>query len=336
MNLKMGVDVGFSRTKAAASNGKEIDFISQTALFRKVKYDPNVAQIPYHQRMVIDLESEKYFVGESAGKQALANATVEKRRTVDREGKLLLLGAMGNLIDHSPEKVNLVVGLPVANMDLKTDYLQMAGGRHKFTFLTPDGSHYKEVVIDVEEPRVMPQPFGSLFDVALNTYGALTNAEAVSGEVGVIDIGYGTTDFLRCVDLDPRDALSDSATGIGGYLIARELSDLIYSKYGERIPIEDMDPIVRSGRMTLNGESLSVQELVTDAKKVSAEAVLSRAVSLWPDLRRLKLIVITGGAAFLIGEYLSARLGKMAAIAKNPVFSNRDGYLKYAYRVWGR
>ena len=332
----MGVDVGFSRTKAVASNGKEVDFISQTALFRKVKYDPNIAGIPYHQRMVINLESEKFFVGESAGKQALANATVEKRRTVDREGKLLLLGAMGNLIDHSPERVNLVVGLPVSNMDLKSDYMQMAGGRQKFTFLTPDGSHYKDVVIDVEETRVMPQPFGSLFDLILNNYGALANATVASGEVGVIDIGYGTTDFLRCIDLDPRDALSTSENGIGGHLIAKELSDLIYAKYGERIPIEDMDPIVRTGRMHLNGESLSVKDLLTDAKKVSAEAILSRAVSLWPDLRRLKLIVITGGAAFLIGEYLAARLGKVAVVAKNPVFSNRDGYLKYAWRVWGR
>lgn len=336
MNLKMGVDVGFSRTKAVASNGKEVDFISQTALFRKVKYDPNIAGIPYHQRMVINLESEKFFVGESAGKQALANATVEKRRTVDKEGKLLLLGAMGNLIECSPEKVKLVVGLPVSNMDLKNDYIQMAGGRHKFTFLTPDGGHYQDVTIDVEEVKVMPQPFGSLFDLILNNYGALTNAEAASGEVGVIDIGYGTTDFLRCVDLDFRDALSDSITGIGGYLIAKELSDLIYAKHGERIPLEDMDPIVRCGKMTFNGESLSVKEQLTEAKKISAESILSRAVSLWPDLRRLKLIVITGGAALLIGEYLAARLGKMAVVAKNPVFSNRDGYLKYAWRVWGR
>lgn len=336
MNLKMGVDVGFSRTKAAASNGQEVDFISQTAAFTKVKYDSNVNQIRYHQRMVIDLESEKYFVGESAGKQGLANATVKRERTVQLEGKLLLLGAMGNLIDRSPERVKLVVGLPVSNMDLKNEYIAMASGRHNFTFLTPDGAHYLDLNITVEELKIMPQPFGSVFNLILDTRGNLVNADQASGDIGVIDIGYGTTDFLRCVDLEFRNALSTSETGIGGHKIASTLSDLIYTKYREKIPVEDMDRYVRGQELLINGEGTILGDLRKEARKVSAEAILSRAESLWPDLRRLKLIVITGGAALLIGDYLAARLGKMAVVANDPVFANRDGYLKYAFKVWGQ
>ncbi len=335
MKLHLGIDVGFSRTKGTGSDGKQTDFISQIAPFEPVKFVSNVKDIPYSQRMVVSYNSEKFFVGESAGKQSLPSATIQRTRTVNREGELLLLGAMGNLIDNSPEHINLVVGLPVSNLDLKDKYIEMASGKHTFTLLELDGSYRKEITVSVDNIACLPQPFGSLFDSVLDNRGQFIASAVAAGNVGILDIGYGTTDFLRSLNLEFKNKLSCSVEGIGGFMIAQTLSNLIYDKYQERIQIEDIDPYVKGADLMLNGEVIKLTELRKQSFKMSAEAILSRLVSLWPDLNRLDLIIITGGASLLIGDYLAGRLGKMALVVTDPVFSNAKGYLKYSLMKWG-
>ncbi len=334
-NLKLGIDVGFGATKAVGSNGKQKVFPSQIATFKPVKFISGIENQDYIDSMAIYNKSERYFVGKSAGLQATANATVERKRTVNREGEILLLSAIGNLIDHSPDNIDLVVGLPISNYDLKDSYIQMASGKHDFTLLKPDGAIYKDISVTVDRVKVLPQPFGSLFNAVLDKNGEFIASSIAKGRAGIIDIGYKTTDLLRSENMQYIEKNSTSIDEVGGFKIACTLSDLIYDKHQIRIPIEDMDQYVRGANLTVEGDIISITELRREAFKISAEAILSRVLSLWSDLKLLDLVIISGGTSLLIGDYLKGRLGKMALTVPEPVLSNALGYLKYAYMAWG-
>lgn len=335
MNQVLGIDVGYGAVKGISSRENKVYFPSQIASFKPVKFVTGMSNTPYVDRMAI-LHQDKYFVGASAGKQALANATIERSRTVTQEGKILLLSAIGNLIEHSPESINLVVGLPISNFDLRESYIGMAAGKHQFTMLNIDGSINKDMTVTVENIKCLPQPFGSLFDAVLDNKGEFIASSVAKGRVGIIDIGYRTTDYLRSENLEYLSKYSTSFDEMGGYKIASTLSDLIYDEHQVRIPVEDIDRYVRGADLLINGELVRIGDLRKKAFKISAEAILARALSIWPDIKLLELIVITGGTAHLIGEYLKERLGKTAIITQEPEFANCYGYRKFGLRAWGK
>ena len=52
-----------------------------------------------------------------------------------------------------------------------------------------------ETSVKVEKVKVIPQPFGSYFDLLLNDEGKLKDPEKIRERVGIIDIGFQTTDL---------------------------------------------------------------------------------------------------------------------------------------------
>src|SRR5215813_363938 len=56
-----------------------------------------------------------------------------------------------------------------------------------------------EAPVKVDRVKVIPQPFGSYFDLVLNEDGKLKEPEKIRQRVGIIDIGFQTTDLALAI-----------------------------------------------------------------------------------------------------------------------------------------
>lgn len=333
--INMAVDVGFGRVKGAASNNRRVNFPSVVGEFRPVRFTSGMEGNDPIEHLAIEYNKKRWFVGESALKQSTPQATVDMERTVSEEGITLLLGAMANLVEQTPQRLNLVVGLPVMHYGkLKQKYYDAVYDTHFVDILKPSGALLARAILIVEGVKVLPQPLGTLFHVLLNERGELTDTRLATGKIGIIDIGYNTLDLARADSLEFIDPRSTSFSGIGMFSAFQALSNELYKNLGVEIPPERLEPLIRDGEVKIAGRRVEIGEYKKAAFWAASDQILSRVKSVWPDRWELDRILITGGGAVLLGEYLAAEFKQQAQIVSSPVFANVSGYLKFAARAW--
>ena len=336
MMLKTAVDVGFGRVKALNENMRKANFPAVVADFQPLNFASGMES---GQSLAIEYQGRSWWIGEAAIRQSTAvRMTTDRTRTTNEEGMALLAAGMAQVGENPQELVNLVIGLPVRFFaGMKEEYSKLTRDVHKINILSPGGAQVKERrVIIVEGLKVLPQPFGTLFDCILDDSGSLRDRVLAGGRVGVVDVGWNTLDLCRADALEYNNPQSDSFSGQGLFSAFQGFSREIYRELEVELPPERLEPIVKDRKITLAGKKHDVSGLIDRAFSAAAEGILSRIRSLWPDRDRLLFdaILITGGGGALIGEYLIPYLGAPARIVEGAIMANCRGYLKFARRVW--
>lgn len=330
------VDVGFGRTKAVSSFGNFYDFPSLIGKFKPVIFSAGMENSPITSRLAVSINRKDWYVGEAAIKQSTPQNTIDPLRTVSEEGIVLLISALAILAKESPGLVQLVTGLPVAHYQrLKDRYIAALGGCTYFTnLLAPSGKIESSIMIVIEESKVIPQPMGTYFDVILDDEGQLKDTRLAAGKVGIIDIGYNTLDLARVDELEFVSTRSTSFSGMGIFASFQALSTEIYRNLSLEVPPEKLEPLVKSKEIMVAGKSVSIEELKKSAFQRTAAEIVSRVKSTWPDRWELERILITGGGAVLLSEYLLPEFEGQASLANAAQFANVNGYLKFGKRIW--
>lgn len=333
--MKMGIDVGFGGVKGLAGSGKKVEFPSVIGDFHPVRFLSGL-EGDIASRLVVEYNCKRKFVGEAALKQSIPQATVDNDRTVTEEGIILLTTAMALMSpDKTPEAINLVVGLPVMHYEsLKTKYLNAVKTLHTIDLLSLSGETVCRKYLSVTEAKILPQLFGTLFDQLLNEKGEIINPQLAAGKIGIIDIGYNTLDLLCAYNLEYINPRSTSFSGLGMFTVFQALATEIYRNLGVEIPPERIEPLIKNREIKISGQNINIDQYKRSAFKEAAAQIISRVKSLWPNRWELDRIIITGGGAILLGEYLLTELGQQAYAANNPVLANANGYLKFASWCW--
>lgn len=334
--MKMAVDVGFGRVKGLGGNGKEVNFPAAVAGFQPLTFASGMES---GQSLAIEYQGRSYWVGDAALRQSTsARMTTDRARTVNEEGATLLAAGMALVAEQEHQLVDLVIGLPVRFFaGMKGEYSKLARDVHKVSILSPDGAQIKaRRVIIVENVKVLPQPFGCLFDCILDDSGNLKDKALAGGRVGVIDIGYNTLDLARADALEFNNPGSDSFSGQGLFSAFQELSREIYRELEIEIPPEKLEPVVKERKITIAGKDRDVSALIDRAFSATAEGIISRVKTIWPDRERWQFtqVLITGGGGALLGDYIIPYLGVQARIVENPVMANCRGFLKFGRRAF--
>lgn len=334
--LNMAVDVGFGRVKALGDNGRTANFPAVVAGFKPLTFASGMES---GQSLAIEYQGRSWWIGEAALRQSSSvRMTTDRSRTTNEEGMALLAAGMALIAGNPQELANLVIGLPVRFFTgMKEEYSKLARDVHKINILSPGGAQVKERrVVIVEGIKVLPQPFGTLFDCILDDTGSLRDKALAGGRVGVIDIGFNTLDLARADALEYNNPQSDSFSGQGLFSAFQELSREIYRALEIELPPEKLEPVVKSREIVLAGKRHDISELTDRAFSAAAEGILSRIRSLWPDRDRLMFdaILITGGGGALLGRYLIPYLGAPARIVEDAVMANCRGFLKFGRRCW--
>ena len=328
-----GVDVGFGFTKAAVPGSETKTFRSVVGDFSPITF--NVANNSSEQlaHLAIEYKGAKYFVGDEAVKQSRGRQTIDKSRTVTGEGVLLLVTALSLLTDKPAEDFKLVLGLPVLHFDsLKAEYTEAVIGQHTTALMHPNGDIVKRTELKVTDARVIPQPAGALFDWILDKDGQVTSALAAK-RVGIVDIGYNTTDLVVFDNLDYITKRAMSYSNMGVSTVHQQLVLELFRKYEVEVSSEQVDFILERGSISVGGREFPIKEQEESVCASVAESVLSKIKNTWPDAWQLDAIIFTGGGAAILQDWLVPAFPQ-AKLPEDPMNANVRGFLKYASRVW--
>jgi plasmid segregation protein ParM len=279
-------------------------------------------------------EEGDHFVGELALLQSRVQWTLlDRSRVEDHSARLLFLAALCELAREDTEAVSdlrVVTGLPVKWYDDREKVVRQFQGKHIVRLAQERNSVQHLSVTDV---LVVPQPFGSLFDVILNDDGKIVAEVLARSRIGVIDIGTYTTDYVLVDSLRYIEHGSGSiSTGMSKayQLIGRSLLDT----FGLDLGLHEVDRIVRKGAVTVFGEDRCVDWLSAPVFNAIGEEVLAYAGTLWGEGRDLQTILVTGGGALVLFDLIQHRY-RHAQILNDAALANVKGFEKYGLRRWG-
>ena len=331
-----GIDIGFGFTKA--TDGKE------SIIFKSIMGEAIDFQIPVNliandkdSRLHVTLDGQSYFVGDFAEQQSnVRQFTLDQEKFVSNFVKLFALTALGRL-NNENVPVYVVSGLPVAfYKDYHLRLSKTLSGSHEITFQTDDMS--SEVRrINISKIRIIPQPLGSLINLITNDKGIVVNRDLAKQKIGIVDIGFRTTDF--CIFDQLRYVARGSTTLDTGMskifsIIAKKLQE---ECGGLNIELYRMYKAIQKGSIKIRGKEYNISKFRDLAFTAAARTIASEMDRLWADDWDMDAIIITGGGAMELTKYLQPLItGNVIPIEPKADLrlNNVEGYFKYGQFLW--
>jgi plasmid segregation protein ParM len=315
-----GIDVGYGYTKIVAdSGGQQPDqLIMPSVAGSGIDVSPDIDGLLQINRQAVEIDGNTVLVGDSALKHSarIFNAR-EKNWLSSVAYKALLKTALSHLIT---ENVNLIVvsGLPVKFF--KTDKSKLV---NLIKRMTGELAIYAKV-------RVIPQPLGTLFNLLFDDSGMVQDGRLTTSRVGVIDIGFHTTDIITIDNLELVEKQTASfENGVAGTLEA--LANQIEKDYDFRPDLHKVEEAIRTGCIRAFGQEQIISDIAKSKLVELATDIEARAKTVWKSAGDLDFVVITGGGAALLRDYL--HLYAHAVIMEGAQFANAIGYYKFAQRL---
>ena len=324
----IGIDVGFGFTKAVSKSSNFI-FPSLIGEAREIRFKSGYSEQDKVSNLDLQVDGDKYFIGEKAQRQSrhIIN-TLDKDRNVSNESDSLFFTALGLLSDSRAAAFDLVTGLPVDEYTEFKDKLKTKlTGVHDFTL---NGENKK---IMVKNCKVIPQPFGTLFNQLLTERGEIENKKLAALKIGVADIGFRTSDFAAADSMEFIDRSSGSVN-VGLSTAHREIARVINDRFGiNKKPLE-LEEEIRAGTIKVKGIEYDITDTINQAFELTAREIVSEMNNIWPEKWSFDEIIITGGGGVALYDYISKQVDN-CSLLDNGQLANANGYLKLVQRTWG-
>jgi plasmid segregation protein ParM len=322
--MMLGLDIGFGFTKSVARFGADI-FPSVVGDWTTHDYHIGCG-FDRKDQEAIEYEGREYLVGERALKLTHRLFVGLSREWFDSVPfKLLALTAIRRRVAESGMTVTLVTGLPVDDLAVHAATVkQQLEGTHTLTVL-PAGTPWE---VTIAEVHVLPQPLGTVFSQVLDDSGVLTRPRIADASVGVLDVGFRTSDYfsLRGLEIVPDKCLTRN-TGVTELMldVSRELS----RRHGVETDPHALNDVVLRRALPVGNRTVDITVLVDALLDRHADAIAAHARMLWGDgARGLQFLWLTGGGAMLLGARLQ-QLAPHAELVENARIQNAVGYYRF-------
>lgn len=331
-----GIDIGFGFTKA--TDGKEfVLFKSLLGEATDIQFSLPIVKSEAGPCMHVLLDGQSYFVGDFAEHHSNTRQfTLDQEKLLTDFCKVLALTAMGYLFDtYAP--VNIVTGLPVGYYrEYHQRFAKILKGNHEISYQKNDGASETRR-IHINNLRIIPQPLGSIFNVLMNEGGKITNRELAKQKIGVIDIGFRTTDFcifdgLQYVERGSSTTDTGIAKSFG--VIAKKLRE--ESKVN--IELYRLYDAIGTGFIKIRGKEYNISKLKDAVFSHAASIIASDVSRLWADDWDIDAIIISGGGAMELAKFLQPLIAGNILPVETHIdarLNNVQGYFKYAQYLWG-
>lgn len=331
----LGADIGFGYTKA--TDGRQFQvFKSVVGEATDIQFTdvllPGAAQHPRH----IEHGGQGFFVGELAETQSRGRGfTLDQNQFLVQYAKTLALTALAPFADDG-DPVRLVTGLPINFFRRYKDSLTtLLQARHQITLVLPNGER-KDKNLLIDRVRVIPQPFGSMFNLMLNDFGKPSSQRFLNEKIGIIDIGFRTADYTisEKTKFSERGSLS-SDSGISAAYTA--IAHLLQEKSGVTVELYRLYEAVTRGNIKIKGTRYDLTGLVQQAFQQLAVRISTEVNRLWADDWDIDAIVITGGGGAVLAPMLAPLLeGEVLPMPADvdARLNNVSGYWKYGQHLW--
>jgi len=334
----LAVDIGFGFTKASNGN-KSLIFKSILGDASDIQFRGKIIQdSSSDDHIQIEVNGRSYFIGELAERQSeVRSFTLDQTLFFNSHLKPLALAAAASMTS-SFVPVGLVTGLPIGfYRDYKDVITKNLQGDHKVVLTTSAGKR-EEKTIKISEVKVIPQPFGSLFNLMLNDRGELGEKRFVHEKIGIIDVGFKTADYtvadrMRYSERGSRTTDTGISKAFG--MIAGKLLE----KSNVNIELYRLYNAVEKGSIKIRGAEYDLKPSTEVIYGQLAAAIASEVDQLWTDDWDIDTIVLTGGGGAALAKHLQPLIkGQVVATAPatDARLCNVKGYWKYGKHLWAR
>ncbi|MBU1343617.1 MAG: ParM/StbA family protein [Proteobacteria bacterium] len=332
----VGIDVGFGFTKAY--NGKNsVIFKSLIGDATDIQFRSLMGEDSSTSNLHITLEDKSYFLGSYAELQSnIREFTLDQEKLLEDFVKILAVAAAGICTDTSAP-INVVSGLPVGYLKRDSKKLkEMIRGTHEITFHNNDGKDVTKK-IHIDKIHVIPQPIGSIFNLIFDDQGKIKDRALATQKLGVVDVGFKTTDFSIFDHLQYIERGSSTMdTGISKCFSV--IANKLRQESNINIELFRMFKFIESGMIKIKGKEYNISNLKKRVYSHAASAIASDLNRLWENDWDIDSIILSGGGSAELSEYLSPNIdGNVIPIPKNidARFNNVQGYCKFGRYKWG-
>jgi plasmid segregation protein ParM len=332
----VGIDVGFGFTKAY--NGKNsVIFKSLIGDATDIQFHSVLGDEGSTSNLHITLDDKSYFLGSYAELQStIREFTLDQEKLLEDFVKILAIAAAGLVTDTSAP-INVVSGLPVGYLRRDSKKLKsMISGVHEITFHSQNGKDVSKRV-HIDKVHIIPQPIGSIFNILFDDQGKIRDRSLATQKLGVVDIGFKTTDFSifdHLQYIERGSSTMDSGISKCFSVIANKLRQ----ESNINIELYRMFKFIESGMIKIRGKEYNISNLKKRVYNHAASAIASDLNRLWENDWDIDTIILSGGGSVELSEYLSPNIdGNVIPIGKNidARFNNVQGYCKFGRYKWG-
>jgi plasmid segregation protein ParM len=335
----LGIDIGFGFTKA--TNGQET-FIFKSIFGEDsdIQFWADFGKDTPTDHIHVTIDGKSYFIGDLAEQQSsVLHFTLDQERLITDYVKVLTLTVAGMFLDKGGPinvPINVVSGLPIGFFKQNHErFNELLTGHHRVTYHSHDGQETtKELYIN--KVRMLPQPLGSVLNLLMDDKGKIINKALASQKIGVVDIGFRTTDFtildrLRYVDRGSRTMETGISKGFS--VIANKLRE----KCGISVELYRLYNPAEEGSIKLRGHGFNFAKIRDQVYTQLATSIANDIDRLWADDWDIDAIILTGGGCRDLAQYLQPLItGNIIPLDpdRDPRLNNVLGYLKYGHYVW--
>jgi plasmid segregation protein ParM len=333
----LGIDLGFGFTKA--TNGRKSLVVKSVIGEAEPQFGGELLDAAGDgAHLHVELDDRSVFVGELAERQSsLRSFTLDEDRFVAEAARILALAPATVLVEPD-EPVRVVTGLPISNFRRKNEELtRILAGRHSLVAVDPAGAR-RRLALEISEVKVIPQPFGSLYDRVLDDAGAISDRTMMREKIGVIDVGFHTTDLTvsdRTSFLERASQSTDLGIGRAFAVISGKLRE----KSGVSVELYRLYDAMQQGWIKVRGASYDLSRLIEAVLNQLATDIAAEVNRLWADEWDIDGIIITGGGGAVLARHLGPLLrGRVLPVEAggDARLANVRGYLKYGRHLWAR
>jgi len=306
----VAIDIGFGDTKVFTPQ-ESFKFPSAIAPVQGLKDDF------FSSADIYEYQGRMFIVGE----QVLIYKNCFSTRSTEfvfRYAPILLYSAVKKL-SSIPREV--VTGLPLST------FLDRAK-RDEF------GKKIARLVVNGEvlnfDVSVFAEGHGIFVDYALDEKGEPIDRERIRETALVIDIGFFTVDVLTITQGFPTREGSTTFEEDGISKICERLSDYIQKNYSFTLREQAVKDVLLKKRLSIYGSEKDLTGIIEDIVSEYVEWLLQEVQSRWDGfLKRADRLIIAGGGAYYVKEFLPEKYRGFVFIPEKPEYSNARGFYKF-------
>jgi plasmid segregation protein ParM len=336
----IGIDIGFGFTKA--TNGKEtIIFKSIFGDASEIQFWADFGDSSPTDHIHVSIDGNSYFVGDLAEQQSsVLNFTLDQERLISDYVRILALTVTGLFFNNNTPinvPINVVSGLPIGYFKQNHErFNEILTGHHSITYHSHNGDKSTREIY-INKVRMLPQPLGSILNNLMDPEGKIVDEDLAAQKVGVVDIGFRTTDFtvldhLRYIDRGSRTI--DTGISKGFSVISNKLRE----KCGVSVELYRLYKAAEEGTIKMRGHGFSFEKIRDQVYSQLAATIANDLDRLWVDDWDIDTIILTGGGCRELAKYLQPLItGNVMPVDLNadPRLNNVLGYAKYGKYIWG-
>lgn len=338
MNV-IGIDIGFGFTKA--TNGIEtLIFKSLLGDATEIQFWADFGDAAPTDHIHVTIDEKSYFVGDLAEQQSsVLQFTLDQERLLTDYVKFLTLTAAGMLLpDEASSSVplNVVSGLPIGYFkENHKRFNDLLVGDHTVTYHSPDGRQVDQKII-IKDVRMIPQPMGTILNLLMDERGKISENDLAQKKIGVIDIGFRTTDLAimdRLRFLNRGSKTIDTGISKAFSVIA----NMLRVKSSVTVELCRLYRAAETGTISMRGHGISISKIRDQIFSQLATYIADEIDRLWANDWDIEVIFLSGGGSRELASFLQPLItGNVIPVdtSQDLRLNNVKGYLKYGRHIW--